>query len=448
MEFLDKLVLPQSAEHIELLHYMLSLILILFVPFISIVFGGLILSVLSKRIGLKSSDSNSLNYAKDVIEYVTVNNGVGVILGIIPLLTAILIFAQLFHTAQVATVSYLAMSFLFVTVGLIMTYVYRHSFAINQLFSSIDKKSISNQSVETEFEKFTSSTNTLAVKNGRWALFFLFLGIWLFVGSVTTATNFNVLDFSGILSLLFSFKVLVNLLIFICFAFVLTGSAVLFGFLYWKEDRKLTEEYKDFIKSISAKTALYFAIPLPFFIALNLFLLPASFLSGTVFFYGIGALLLIFLGWHFIYMILQYSKYNYSAYLFFTIIFAVFALIIKDQVAMTNASATHSVVLSKQFDEMLSELRGVGSIEEISGKELYDVRCASCHKFDEKLVGPAHNDVLPKYVGKETQLVAFIRNPVKIDPAYPPMPNPGLKPQEAEAVAKYLLETYKEEIQN
>ena len=54
----------------------------------------------------------------------------------------------------------------------------------------------------------------------------------------------------------------------------------------------------------------------------------------------------------------------------------------------------------------------------------------------------AHFDVLPKYVGKEAQLVAFIRNPVKVDPAYPPMPNPGLKPQEADAVAKYLLEEF------
>ena len=52
--------------------------------------------------------------------------------------------------------------------------------------------------------------------------------------------------------------------------------------------------------------------------------------------------------------------------------------------------------------------------------------------------------VNPKYAGKEAQLIAFIRNPVKVDPAYPQMPNPGLKPNEADAIAKYLLETYDE----
>ena len=93
MDFLDKLVLPQSAEHIELLHYMLILVLALFVPFISIIFGGTFASI---HYGKKFRKTKSLYYkkfSKDIIEYVTVNNGVGVILGLVPLLAAILIFA-------------------------------------------------------------------------------------------------------------------------------------------------------------------------------------------------------------------------------------------------------------------------------------------------------------------------------------------------------------------
>lgn len=441
MEFFDNLVLPQSAEHIELLHYMLSLIQILFVTFISIVFGGLILSLYFKRKGLKKSDNTSLNFAKDVIEFVTVNNSVGLILGIIPLLTAVLIFAQLLHTAEVATVGYLALSFVFISVGLIMTYIYRHSFTFNQIFSAI---SLSDKSVRNEIEKFKATTGNLSVKNGRYAIIFLFIGIWLFTAATTSAANFSFVEISGLFSLLFSPKVLLNLTIFIFMAFTLTGSAILFGFLYWKEDRLLSNEYKYFIKLQSSRGALYSAIPLPLLFAMNIYSIPSSVLSGTVFFYAIAALLLIFLALHLIYMILRYDKQQYSAILFVTVIFALLAIIVKDQMAMTNATAKHSVILSSQFDEILNELRGAGTIAEISGKEIYDVRCASCHQFEQKLVGPAHNDVLPKYEGKEGQLVAFIRNPVKINPAFPPMPNPGLKPQEAEAVAKYLMEVYKE----
>ena len=141
-------------------------------------------------------------------------------------------------------------------------------------------------------------------------------------------------------------------------------------------------------------------------------------------------------------MIQYKNDYRFGSMVFFILIFAVVAFIIKDQKAMTNATKNQSLVLSTEYDKILAGLKGEETVAVLSGKEIYDVRCASCHKFEQKLVGPAHFDVLPKYVGKQAQLVAFIRNPVKVNPAYPPMPNPGLKPQEADAVAKYLLDEF------
>ena len=135
-----------------------------------------------------------------------------------------------------------------------------------------------------------------------------------------------------------------------------------------------------------------------------------------------------------------------AALLFLTLIFSIAAFIISDQKAMATSTQVHSAVLSAEFDKYLAELKGEGKVVSINAKDIYEVKCASCHKWDQKLVGPAHMDVIPKYIGKESQLIAFIRNPIKVDPAFPPMPNPGLKPNEAEAVAKYLLETYNEKI--
>jgi cytochrome c1 len=54
-------------------------------------------------------------------------------------------------------------------------------------------------------------------------------------------------------------------------------------------------------------------------------------------------------------------------------------------------------------------------------------------------VGPAYISVIPKYVDRSADLVAFIRNPTKVDPAMPPMPNPGLDEIEVQSVAAYLL---------
>lgn len=443
MDFLDKLVLPQSAEHIELLHYMLILILSLFVPFISIIFGGTFASI---HYGKKFRKTKTLYYkkfSKDVIEYVTVNNGVGVILGLVPLLAAILIFAQLLHKAQIQTVGFLALSFVLLLVALFMIYTYRYSMMISNLFEAVNLNSEGDKDAEEDFRKIKARSSYLSLNYGKSGLVFLFIGIWFYVAAITSATTFTSWNFTGFITVLAAPKVLLNLLIFIAFSFTLTNAAILFIHLYWKDDKKEADaEYTKFVKDTASKAGLKASIILPILIAINLFSFPETNLSGSIFIYAIISILLIFLAYHFFYMIQIKNDYRFGSLIFFILILSSVAFIIKDQKAMTNATKSHSLVLSTEYNKILAELKGEGTVAALSGKEIYDVRCASCHKFEQKLVGPAHFDVLPKYVGKETQLVAFIRNPVKVDPAYPPMPNPGLKPQEAEAVAKYLLDEF------
>lgn len=443
MEFLDKLILPQSAEHIQLLHYIMVLVLSLFVPFISIVFGGTFLSV---RYGKKYRKENNpfyKKYSKDIIESVTVNNGVGVILGILPLVTSILIFAQLLHTAKINTVSFLFLSFIMIIIGLIMIYTYRYSMAVNYVFNSVDSDNLKDKDVEEEYYKIKSASTALSLKYGKLGLVFLFIGLWFFSAGITSAESFTTWNFSNIIVALAAPKVLLSFLTFICLAFTLTAAAILFLNLYWHADSKnLTDDYKKFIKDEASAIGIRFGVPLPLLIAVNLFTYSNKILSASIFVYAVIAILLLFLSYHFYYMLQVKNDYKFSSLIFFVLILASVSLIIKDQKAMSNSTQYHSLVLSTEYDKMLAELKGEGTVAVLSGKEIYDVRCASCHKFTQKLVGPAHFDVLPKYVGNEAKLVAFIRNPVKVDPAYPPMPNPGLKPQEAEAVAKYMLDEF------
>lgn len=442
MEFLDKLVLPQSAEHIQLLHYMSMLVLFLFIPFISVVFGGTFLSYSFRKRFNKTGDKTFLRFAKDTIQLLTVNSYTGLILGIVPVLTLILIFAQLLHTTTFPTVSDLALAFLLISVGLISIYAYRLSFALKIIFDDVETKS-SEDFVKEEFSNYQTKTSKLTDNSVRLGLIFLFLGIWIFISALTSAIYFNTWKPTSFFETIFASKVIVNFLIWLCISFALTGVTLLFMFLFWKKDKiKVTDDYRNFVVTISSKYALYFSLPLPVLILLNINLLPDSLLSGSMFFYSIISLIFLFIALNFIYLLYYKKQYKYSPYLFFTFLFAVLSLIVKDQFTINNATKYHSVVLSTEYDKLLAELKGEGKGEVINAAELYQVRCGACHKFDQKLVGPAHFDVLPKYIGKEAQLVAFIRNPVKVDPAYPPMPNPGLKPAEAEAVAKYLLEEY------
>ncbi|MDT3696588.1 MAG: c-type cytochrome [Ignavibacterium sp.] len=435
MEILDKLVLPQSAEHIGLLHYILTLVLALFVPFISVVFGGTFTSIYFLNRFKKTKLPFYKKYSIELIEYLTINPFAGIILGLVPLLTAIIIVAQLLHTARIQTVSYLALSFIFVLTALILIYAYRH-WLVSIKITDFDN-------TKEENSRFESSSFYLRSNYGKIGLIFLFIGIWFYTAAITSATNFLTWSFPGIITSIAAPGVLLNLLIFLTFALALSNAAFLFIHLYWKREKETVHsDYTKFVKDICSKAGLRASIPLPVLIAINLFSFSETALSGSIFIYSVISIVLIFLAYHLFYLISSKNEYKFGSVIFIVLIFGLAALIIKDQKAMTNATVGHSLVLSTEYNRVFSELKGEGKIAELNGKEIYDVRCASCHKFDQKFVGPAHFDVLPKYDGKKAQLIAFIKNPVKIDPAYPPMPNPGLTPKEVDAVVKYLLDEY------
>jgi cytochrome c len=445
MEFLNNFVLPQSAEHIELLHYMLLIVLFLFIPFISIVFGGIFLSVIYKKKAEKNNNNYYLRLSKDVAEITTVNKSAGFIFGIIPLITAILIYSQLLHNSEITNLNYLGLALVMIIISLVFIYSYRYSLSFNRVFGSLSEKNISDLLIIEEVSKLSDESRRISQKAGNFGLLFLFLGMWFFITAITIPSIYSAWDIENFIGGLFSWKVLTRFIYYILFAFSLSGGMILFMYLEDEKKKHIKdEEYSQFLKQKVLRVTFFSSILIPLFALFSLFGLPQNALTGTVFFYVIISLALLFLGYHFLYLLTKEIKGTTAALLFFTLIFSVAAFIISDQKAMATSTQVHSAVLSAEFDKYLAELKGEGKVVSINAKDIYEVKCASCHKWDQKLVGPAHMDVIPKYIGKESQLIAFIRNPIKVDPAFPPMPNPGLKPNEAEAVAKYLLETYNE----
>ena len=445
MEFLNNFVLPQSAEHIELLHYMLLILLFLFIPFISIVFGGTVLSIIYNKKGKKENNKYYLRLAKEIIEITTINKSVGFILGVAPVLTSIIIYSQLLHNSEVTNLNYLGLSLLLVTTALIFIYSYRYSLSFNNIFNAITKNEISDRFVLDDVNKLSDESRRISQKAGTFGIIFLFVGFWLFVTALTIPSVYTDWNADNLIAGLFSWEVLSRFIFYLLFAFSLTGGMILFTFLEDEKKKRIKdEEYSIFVKQKIISVTFYSAFFIPLFLLISLFGLPESSLTGTVFTYAIISLVLLFLGYHYLYLLTKQIKGTTAALLFFALVFSIAAFIISDQKAMAASTKFHSAALSAEFDEYFAELKGEGTTIEINAAEIYQVKCASCHRWEEKLVGPPHMSVLPKYAGKESQLVAFIRNPIKVDPEYPPMPNPGLKPNEADAVAKYLLESYEE----
>ena len=440
MNLLDKLVIPLSPEHITLLHYLSMLIFFLFVPFICIVLGGTLLSLIYKRKGIKENNSLYLRFAKDIIETVTINKSMGVMLGIVSLLTSILIYVQLFHSGNLITVNYLVWSFVFVTLGIILIYTYRYSSSFSELFNSIEDSKAADESIAGEIAKYRASTLKLSFNAGRFGLAFLFIGIWLFAAGVSLGFLPSDWTGRGILSILFSWAVVSRYITILLSAAAFTGAAILFSFFYWEGGKQnLEEDYKNLVRRNGIILTAVPAIILPLFLLIDLTGLPGAALSSSVFTFFTLGVLLLFLGYHYLYLMYKDSSTNYSLHIFIVVLLTIFATIVADQTAMVNTNKKQTFILAQNFENVMAKLTANNTPQKISGKEIYTNICSACHSFDHKVVGPPYKQTLPKYHDDVDKLVKFILNPTQNNPGYPLMPNPGLKPDQAKAVATYIL---------
>ncbi len=445
MSFFDNIVLPQSADHIQLLHYLLILIQFLFLPFLGITLIGSFLSLRYWKKGLKENNRNYLNFSKDIIDIITVNKSLGAALGILPVITSILIYAQLLHKSNSPALIILLIALPLLIIGFVLIYVLKYSLTFKDFFESLKDKSALTESLMDRVKKFENSSNRLARKSGIIAFALLAVGSWYYISAITSAVITDFWMQSSYLGVLFSEYSILSFIQFILIASAITGSVILFAFFYWEGGREIpSDEYKNLVKNSSIAIILTSLIILPLIILINNLLLPKTILSGSIFTYLVIAIVLIFISYHLIYAITKTSNLKLSGQLFFVVIFLVLALVIKDQMAMSNSTKAHSLILSEDFNKYLAELKGesTSTIKIRSGEEIFTVVCSACHKFDEKLVGPPYNQVLTKYEGKMDDLIGFILNPVKVDPAYPPMPNQGLRREEAKNIAEYLMQQH------
>lgn len=443
MNYLDSLVLPQSSEHIQLLHYLLVLVQFLFLPFYGAALVGAFLSLKYWKKGTKENNSDYLRYSKDIIEIISVNKSFGISIGILPVITSILIYVQLLHKSDSKSIVIMLIALPLLIIGLILIYTFRYALAISDLFDEVTETNI-GENVKVKFRNYKFGSSRLAKRSGIIGVALLTVGLWYYVSAVSYGiyTDFTVK--SSAIKTLFSTNSLLTFFQFMLISSAAAGAAILFAFFYWEgREENLSDSYRNLIKNISLKTSLTALILLPLILFVNMLLLPKESLSGSVFTYTIIAIGLIFISYHLLYSISKTSNLKISGHLFFVVMFAFLSIIIKDQLTVSNTTKLHSAALSLEYNTYLSELKGESSGVTIrSGEEIYKVICSACHKFDEKLVGPPYNKVLVKYEGKMDQLIGFILNPVKVDPAFPPMPNQGLRRDEAKNIAEYLMEQH------
>lgn len=446
MELFDNLVIPVGSAHIELIRYLLLTAMLLLVAYSGLLFGSMYLSINSNRIFKKTKD---IRYFKLSQDYINISTGIPSMwfgLALIPFLSIILTYAQLLHGSGADVIGYLIIGFFLYLGALTAIYSYRNALNFKKVISLLESniKSTSKdkvKSLDDLKENYTGVGNLSSISG----IVLLFLAIWFLIGS-TTYTYDSTLWGESIFSMLFSANTLLKLLLVLLIGFAFTTGTALFLNFYWDGGKEFEDDETAAIyKNHHRKYGLILSFAIPVVYALNVATTPKESISGLFFLYALLSLLSIVFYAQSVYLTNNDNHKKAPKYAFLTVLFAIVFFVLSDQKVFRTSSEENVMKIAAVHDKIEADrlVASSGTVDEpaFDGEDIFKKRCSACHRFDTKLVGPAYNDVLPKYKDKMDELVKFVLNPYPVNPAEYPggMANQGLKPGEAKAVANYII---------
>lgn len=439
MDFLKQIALPQSEAQLGVLHLVMNFIYILLLPFISYLFGALVLSLYHNRRGRITGNAHSIRYSRDMIEHIVPNKSILLFFGVVPFLALTFAYAQLLQQTPVISVSILGWGLILFAAAAAFASSYHSAMKLGGMFEGVS----GNADVEVLKSEMSETRRT----SGKYALIFLSLAVICLFTAASLAVNPQ--DWaitSNVMQMLFTMDVLVKLTQFVFLSLTVATLGTLFFTFAWQGGKKgLDEGYAEYVKKSSLPLGLVTLLAQPVLIVLSLVALPVSALSGLVFLCAFLVIFFVFLASHFVYGMMKGVTPGHAGNAFFMIVLALVFMIVQSTTSLANSTQKQSALLAYKYTvyhDGLLAMMGIGAAT-MSGEDIFNAKCSACHEFGAKKVGPAYKEVLPKYENDRAKLLSFVLNPQKINPAFPPMPNQGLKPAEADSIAGYIMMMYK-----
>jgi cytochrome c len=400
---------------------------LLHLPYIGMFIGNSFFSAWFNFSGKRNKNQLQSNFARDLIDTVAFNKSIGIVLGALPLLVIALIYSQILYAGHAVTLQYLIYSFLPIILGLIFVYIYKYTIRFEKdLFSLV----------------------------GGVGVLLLLAGYFVFIASIARFHDPEKWVFiKNPIHVLISWNAIGSYLAFLTSSFAITGIGIVFFFFSWSKKLKDAEsDYAVYVKKFGLIIGLIFTLLTPLFIVFDLINLPDIAYSYTLIIMSIVLLIVLALVTNLLSKMLQQSPTRLATHTFVLFIIAFFVMILNKGIARENALIEHTKFLALESEAMLAKIipdreieEGGGITDYAKGEGVYKRVCSSCHRFDQKIVGPPYVTVLPKYENNIQKLIEFVSHPQKVNPDYPAMPSLGLKITEIEAVAGYLIKTYQEQ---
>ncbi|MEL6821102.1 MAG: cytochrome c [Calditrichota bacterium] len=422
------------ADFIVIARYIVIVLSLLFVPYISVLFGSVVFSLATSTKGHFEEKPLLSRFSEDVMNMLGNNLVAGITLALLPLITMLIAFSHLMYGSSIEhnIGQYLLIATVLTLAGIIAAYVYTKS------FKTRDKNIFMHAAL------------------GLGAAGTLTAAIFVFVSSVTILLWPEKWErIQTIVPLTFDWNMIARFKMFLFGALAFTGASILFYFFRWdggKED--MDSKYSELVRNFGGGTTLAFSILSALMFLWFMVTLPYPAKSYGVYFLGVAVLFFLMLTVLRSYGVLSNQTTGSATSIFILLLGFFLMTFATESAARGNSLLYQNYSLDKIAEKVALDIeiarsekfRGVEATYEL-GEEIYAAKCAACHRFDVKLVGPPHLEVVPKYNGDLEALKQYIYQPVKVDDSYPAMPSQGLKPFEAESAAIYIMKRV-EEMQN
>jgi cytochrome c551/c552 len=443
MEFLKDIAIPQSLEHFRLLVLMTTVSSIVFLPYLGFVAGSSFLSLLYHHRGSRDKNAVFIRFAHELIDRALFSKSLIVFLAILPGLSLVFAYAQILHGTQSTAASLAGFGFLFLLAGMVLLYSYKYTFRVQLILGSYELllQNQPNDRSQKALAAYQDSNTKAHLRSGRYGIFFLCLALILYASAMSVLSNPRAWDLDSVFSFILSPDIVLKISEIIFLSIGITGIGILYFSFALGNRKDYTEEYSALAKKIGIRFSIVGLLGLPASVVLSIAVTSDEALSGSIYLFASTAVIFLFLSAHFIYGYFRSPQPISLTVGFAMFLFAAGLLVIGDNLAVGTATRSQAALLANIHDQSMEQLKTTLGMVTVSftGEGIYNTRCESCHLFDKKKVGPPYYETIPKYQGKKTELISFILHPVKKNPDYPPMQNPGLQQAEADSIASYIL---------
>lgn len=441
MDFLKQIALPQSDAQIGVLHFVLNVIYLILLPFASYLFGALVLSLYTNRRGRLNGQRHDIRFSEDMIAHILPTKNIVVLFGIVPFMALVFAYAQLLQGSPAISISILTWAVLLFAAAAAFASSYQSSTKLGGMLNAVSKYT-------DEIDAYRAEMLMTRQTSGKYALIFLSISIYLLIAGTSLASHPDEWFMtSSVMQLLFSLEVWVRVIQFILLSLTIASIGIVYFTFSWQGGGKnIDDGYSAHVKKTALPIGLLSLLAQPVFVLFSIVLLPVSALSGIVFISAFLVIFFVFITSHFVYGMLKEFKAGYAANAFYSFFLVLLFIVVQTTSSLSSSTQKHSAFVAYQYDRFHEELlakMGI-SLATVTGEEIFSAKCSACHEFGAKKIGPAYKDVLPKYENDRAKLLSFVLNPQKMNPLFPPMPNQGLKPVEADSITAYIMKMYKQ----